>query len=178
MLLTANDIANEMRMGRIEITPFNQCQLGTNSYDVCLAPNLLRIVDDVLDLSLPYKTQEIILGLEGMYLYPDECYLGVTVERTKTPYHVPVYEGRSTMGRYFIQSHMTAGFGDIGFDNHWTLEITVKKPTKVYPFMRIGQIGFHTTSRQISRQYSGHYSGGYSENPIPRVGVPGNYTTN
>jgi dCTP deaminase len=55
-------------------------------------------------------------------------------------------EGRSSIGRLGIKIHITAGFGDIGFNGRWTLEIECTQPTYLYPNMRIGQIFFHEAS--------------------------------
>jgi dCTP deaminase len=42
--------------------------------------------------------------------------------------------------------HVTAGKGDIGFCNHWTMEITVVKPLRVYAGMPVGQLLWFTPS--------------------------------
>ena len=39
-----------------------------------------------------------------------------------------------------IDIHATAGKGDVGFCNFWTLEISVKMPVRVYAGMPIGQL--------------------------------------
>jgi len=69
------------------------------------------------------------------------------------------YEGRSTMGRIGIASHVTAGFGDVGFQGAFTLELVnlFPLPIVLYAGMRIGQISFETVER--SRPYVGAYSG-------------------
>ena len=56
----------------------------------------------------------------------DQFYLGVTEEYTETHKHVPFLEGKSSIGRLGIDIHATAGKGDVGFCNTWTLEISVK----------------------------------------------------
>lgn len=74
------------------------------------------------------------------------------------------------MGRLGISSHITAGFGDIGFaytENgtvstraKWTLEITVVHPTWIYRNMRIGQVFFMTPDHEprSNELYAGKYS--------------------
>jgi dCTP deaminase len=163
-MLTKDQIAKEIEFGRLEIEPFNPMNLQPNSYDVRLAPKLLMVLDPTLDFKKSYTTCELVIPPKGLKLLPEKLYLGVTVERTFTPFHVPTYEGRSTTGRYFLSSHQTAGFGDVGYNGHWTLEITVKRPTVVYPYMRIGQIGFSEVVGRVER-YDGHYGG--SCEPLP-----------
>ena len=49
-------------------------------------------------------------------------------------------EGKSSVGRLGIDIHATAGKGDVGFCNHWTLEISVCQSVRVYAGMPIGQL--------------------------------------
>ena len=75
---------------------------------------------------------------------PGKLYLGRTLEYTKTKKYVPMLEGRSSIGRLGMFVHITAGFGDIGFEGFWTLEIFVVQPLKIYPNVEICQIYFHS----------------------------------
>jgi dCTP deaminase len=169
-MLTGDEIADlVLNKGHIEIEPFDRVQIQPNGYDVRLAPLLYRITDAILDLKRPYAYEELEIPDSGLLIRPEECYLGVTLERTFSPVHVPVYEGRSTMGRYFLHSHQTAGFGDVGFNGHWTLEITCRRPTVIYPRMRIGQISF-TPIVGKPVQYNGSYHGSC----VPVLGRPNN----
>lgn len=159
-MLTRDAILKAVNKRELIITPFNINNLQPNSIDVTLYPVLHIITSKTLDLKQPYKTKRVIIPKSGYVLKPRQLYLGRTVERTHTPWHIPMYEGRSTTGRYFIQSHQTAGFGDIGFDGIWTLEITVQRPTRIYPHMRIGQIGFTEPTGKIISRYKGNYNCG------------------
>ena len=174
-MLTGKEIADCVTTKRLVIHPFRGEHLNPNSYDVTLAKTLYRVYDDALDLMETYDVDEVVIPKSGYVLRPGECYLGVTQEYTYTPHHAPQYEGRSTMARYFIASHATAGFGDIGFSGHWTLEITVTKPVRIYPGIRIGQLSFHTPDGLTEQQYTGNYiDDDYHTNPRPRVGLAGN----
>ena len=159
-MLTGDEIQKQVASGNIWINPFDGKRLNANSYDVQLAPTMVRLIDATLDLKIKPSYSQFEIPEQGHILYPGECYLGVTHESTYTPYHIPIYEGRSTPARYFLSSHQTAGFGDLGFFGPWTLEITVQKPTVVYPWMRIGQIAFYepTGSIEISYEQKGHYA--------------------
>ncbi len=52
---------------------------------------------------------------------------------------------------------MTAGFGDIGFNGTYTLEITVVHPVHIYPDMLIGQVYFEKPDGNIDFLYNGRY---------------------
>jgi dCTP deaminase len=52
-----------------------------------------------------------------------------------------------------IDIHATAGKGDIGFCNTWTLEISVKQPVRVYHGMPIGQLIYFEVSGEVGTSY-------------------------
>lgn len=113
-----------------------------------------------LDMHEDNKTMELIIPETGMVLYPGIHYLGSTNERTIVNGFVPKIDGRSSIGRLGLSVHITAGFGDNGFDGTWTLEITVEEPLKIYPNEEICQISFETTcgdSNNPENIYRGRY---------------------
>lgn len=173
-MLCEAEIKREINSGRIRISPYNPKQVKANSYDVRLSPTLYRITDESLDFKKAYDYEVIEIPPDGYWLEPGQLYLGCTYERTTTPYHVAEYNGRSTTGRYFLFSHITAGFGDIGFDGHWTLEIMVPRRLKIYPMMRIGQINFQSVQGKIDNRYNDHGGHYNSIDCKPKVGFPGN----
>ena len=143
MILSGIEIAK--RMGKdIIIEPFDENHIGPNSYDLTL-DRILEVyeIDECLDIKKEFKTRQIIIPDEGLVLQPNTLYLGSTVERTKTLNYVPMLEGRSSIGRLGLSIHVTAGFGDIGFDGRWTLEISCLHPIRIYPNIRICQIYYH-----------------------------------
>jgi dCTP deaminase len=87
---------------------------------------------------------KIMISEKGLILKPNILYLGRTVEYTKTNNLVPMLEGRSSIGRLGLFIHVTAGFGDVGFSGYWTLEIFCIHPVKIYPFIEVCQIYYHT----------------------------------
>lgn len=91
---------------------------------------------------------------EGLLLLPHRLYLGVTEEYTETHRHVPFLEGKSSIGRLGIDIHATAGKGDIGFCNTWTLEISVRQPVRVYRGMPIGQLIYFEVSGEVGTAYA------------------------
>ena len=162
MILTDQEILNYMEKGLIKIEPFNLSCLGTNSYDVHLGPTLAHYVADILDAKVHNQIRTFSIPEEGYVLMPDQFYLGVTHEYTETLAHVPFLEGKSSVGRLGIDIHATAGKGDVGFCNHWTLEISVKKPVRVYPLMPIGQIIYFETKGEVINAYNKKPSAKYT----------------
>jgi len=144
MMLTGLEIKQRIKKGDIVITPFDETKVNPNSVNLKLHNELLVYTDKVLDMKKPLNTKKIIIPEEGLVLEPGVLYLGRTYERTITKGLVPVIDGRSSIGRLGIFIHVTAGFGDIGFDGFWTLEITVIHPVRIYPMVDIGQIRYHT----------------------------------
>lgn len=86
----------------------------------------------------------------------------MTLEYTETLAHVPFLEGKSSVGRLGIDIHATAGKGDVGFCNHWTLEISVKKPVRVYYGMPVGQLIYFETKGDVLTPYSQKISAKYN----------------
>ena len=71
------------------------------------------------------------ISKDSFILQPNTLYLGVTMEYTETHCYVPFLEGESSIGRLGIDIHATAGKGDVGLCNIWTLEISCAQPVKV-----------------------------------------------
>ena len=147
MILADGQIAAAVDDGTIVIKPFHREYLGPNSYDVHLAPWIRVYHDITLDCAKEMQSFERKMDDTGMILYPGRLYLASTVEYTETDYHVPFLDGKSSLGRLGVRIHATAGRGDVGFHGHWTLEIDVVQPIRIYPRMPIGQIIFHEAYR-------------------------------
>lgn len=105
---------------------------------------------------------------QGWILKPGIGYLMHTRERIWTEKFVPIVDGKSSIGRLFIQIHATAGYGDPGFDGQYTLEVIVQHPVRVYPGMRIGQIRFHTVEGEVEKTYkvTGNYKDEAAEGAV------------
>lgn len=154
MILTDQSILEEIDKGGIIIEPFNKEFLGTNSYDVHLGRYLATYKDRVLDAKSHNKIEHFIIPKEGFVLQPNTLYLGVTAEYTETHHHVPFLEGKSSTGRLGINIHATAGKGDVGFCNTWTLEISCIQPVRVYAGMPIGQLIYFQVNGTIEHLYN------------------------
>lgn len=159
MILSGLEIAD--RMGKdINIDPYNPDQLNPNSYNLKLHNELLVYENEVLDMKVDNKVSKLIIPSTGLQLEPGILYLGRTLEHTRTEKLVPMLEGRSSIGRLGMFVHVTAGFGDVGFNGYWTLEIFVVQPLVIYPQVEICQIYYH----HLDGDYASYQSGKYQNN--------------
>lgn len=168
MILTDKQILECIDKKSIVVEPFDPNRLGSNSYDVHLGSTLAVYDDEILDSKKHNKISSFEIPDEGYVLEPDMLYLGVTKEYTETHEHVPFLEGKSSVGRLGIDIHATAGKGDIGFCNYWTLEISVKQPVRVYAGMPIGQLIYFVVDGEVINPYNKKASAKYNEKkPMP-----------
>ncbi len=168
MILTDQEILNSIERGEILISPFRRDCLGSNSYDVHLGRTLAKYDSRTLDSKAHNTITTFEIPDEGFVLEPSEFYLGVTAEYTETLKHVPFLEGKSSVGRLGIDIHATAGKGDVGFCNYWTLEISVKQPVRVYADMPVGQLIYFEIKGETLNPYNLKASAKYNaKTPIP-----------
>lgn len=169
MILSDKAILEEMEKGNIVIEPFNRISLGTNSYDVHLGKHLAIYEDAILDAKKHNKVKHFEIPEEGYILQPGTLYLGVTEEYTESHAHIPFLEGKSSTGRLGIDIHATAGKGDVGFCNTWTLEISCVKPVRIYAGMPIGQLIYFEVKGDIETTYDVKENAKYTERTIKPV---------
>lgn len=163
-VLTGKEIIKEVQKGKILISPFNENNISCNSYNYRLANKLIRISNPVFDLKCKDIYEEIIIENKGTILYPNECYLGATLEKVGSNNYVGLITGRSSIGRKFITNHMTSNIIEQGFFGNITLEITVQKPTIIYPDTLFGQIIWLTVVGEAK-----YYAGDYQNQEQPTI---------
>ncbi|MBA2851735.1 deoxycytidine triphosphate deaminase [Methanococcus maripaludis] len=154
----------------VTIEPFNKQNLGPSSYDLRISGALVKYVIDVKQGEALLKDEipkvEHIAFERVMFLPPwfteDEVALYKAIHHDKTVVQTPVlgaseeivtlpknicasYTGRSSWGRKFLESHMTAGYVDNGFSGTITFEIIAHIPVEVAAGDRIGQLIFQKT---------------------------------
>jgi dCTP deaminase len=162
-VLTGWEIADQIRNGRIMVSPYSPAKISPVSLNVTLGNTIVTYNNRVLDCKLQEPTSRIeIPSREGLLLQPGTVYLGHTVERIHTDHYAPVLEGRSSVGRLGLEIHISAGWGDPGFDGTWTLELSVVQPLWIYAGMEIGQIVFHTLTGEPKL-----YIGKYQDQALP-----------
>ena len=97
-------------------------------------------------------------------LRPGETILAHTNEFIGGKDHITtMMKARSSMGRNFIEVCKCAGWGDVGYINRWTMEITNNSKNYIIPLVvgrRIAQIIFFETGPILERDYtkSGKYA--------------------
>lgn len=113
-----------------------------------------------------------------IYLDPGETILAHTNEfiggrNTVTT----MLKARSSLGRVFISVCKCAGWGDVGYINRWTLEITNNSQHYSIPLrvgMRIAQLVFFETGLILGRDYArtGKYQTGQNIEQIKKTWKP------
>lgn len=123
-----------------------------------------------LDCAIEPRTLDIPIPIGGCKLVPGVLYLASTVEYTETHTTVPHLDGKSSIGRLGIFIHATAGRGDVGFKGHWTLELSVVQPVRVYAGMPIGQLTYHLVHGEVERAYQTKPGASYLDgrDPMPQ----------
>jgi dCTP deaminase len=169
MILTDRDILEAIEAKTIVIEPYRRECLGSNSYDVHLGATLAIYKGAVLDAREHNEIEYFEIPNDGFVLRTDTLYLGVTEEYTETHAHVPFLEGKSSVGRLGIDIHATAGKGDVGFSNTWTLEISVKQPVRIYAGMPIGQLIYFEVKGECLTPYSTKANAKYNTRTIKPV---------
>lgn len=157
------------------IEPFDPAHVQPSSIDVHLDRHFLRLQKDVeglvLDPSSDMSYYFDAIDVEEKYgwiiLDPDDFLLGSTFERVTFPDSlVGRFEGKSSLGRLGLLTHITAGFIDPGFEGHITLELknVTKHPIVLFPGMKIGQLCFEKLEWPVRLEYGNpaygsHYQG-------------------
>lgn len=93
-------------------------------------------------------------------LHPGAFMLASTAEEIKlSPMFYARVEGKSTLGRWGLLVHTTAGFIDPGFEGPITLELRNVGPfiLRLRPGMPICQIAFGRVEGRVLRSYNGNY---------------------
>ena len=163
MILSDRSILEAINKNDIVIDPYDRNCLGTNSYDVHLSKFLACYTDEIIDAKKHNEVEHFEIPQEGIVLNPGKTYLGSTEEYTETRKYVPFLEGKSSVGRLGIDIHATAGKGDVGFCNHWTLEISVSQPVRVYAGMPIGQLIYFNVDGEVEVDYASKSSAKYNQ---------------
>ncbi len=169
MILSDSRILEEIAAGNIVIEPYDRKYLGSNSYDVHLGKHLAIYNDNVLDARKHNQISHYEIPEEGLVIQPGTLYLGVTEEYTETHAHVPFLEGKSSTGRLGIDIHATAGKGDVGFCNTWTLEISCVHPVRIYAGMPIGQLIYFPVDGEVINKYNRKTDAKYNTRTIKPV---------
>lgn len=171
-MLTGHKIKREIEKGNIAISPYKPERIGPNSYDLAIGSKLKLITSKLVGPDLPTAYDNIDID-EPYILQPGKLYLGSTQEITKTDKYVPCIDGRSSIARLGMVVHLSAGYGDVGFANHWTLEIMVAIPFEVRTGMILAQVYFFKRDGKVKSLYrmrpNSHYADISSEPQVSKL---------
>jgi len=156
MILSGDEIKKNVKSGKIIISPYDESNITTNSYDFCLGSKIKVYDSEVIDPKKQLTFKTINIPDEGMILEPNIIYLGNTLEVIGSDHFVPIIRGRSSTGRLGLFVHVTADLLDIGFVGQCTLMLHAVQRLKVYPGMKIGQVTFWVPKGKIDL-YNGKY---------------------
>lgn len=170
-ILSGNAIAECVRTGEIEIDPYDPNLLNPASVDLRLGTGVAAYAEAPLrsmDVKQPRAVDRMEIRVGGLTLLPGHLYLMHTVERVHTKTLVPVLDGKSSIGRLGIFTHVTAGYGDPGFDGQYTLEVITTYPVRIYAGMRFCQMRFHKLDGEpMDYRARGSYTGEASKGAVP-----------
>ncbi len=117
------------------------------------APKAKEVFQDVKFDYIGIDRNDRIILLE-----PGETILAHTEEFIGGRNHITtMMKARSSLGRNFIEVCKCAGWGDVGYINRWTMEITNNSSHYSIPLVvgrRIAQIIFFETGEILSNDYS------------------------
>lgn len=186
-ILTGEMIKQEVAAGNISITPYEEKNVQPASIDLTLGEQVKVYKSQVYEGDLRYlqggyrgapldpkellETIDITMDSDGYAIYPGMLYLMHTQERIHTNKYVSVLDGKSSIGRLGVVVHLTAGYGDPGFDGQYTLEVSCIHPVILYPGMKIAQMRFHLMHGELNMSYAtkGHYVGDKALGAIPSM---------
>lgn len=153
-----------LELGPTLIDPFDPAMVQPASIDVHMDRFIFRARTDTGNLILDPSVSnddcfepmfEVAEG-EPFVLRPRDFVLASTFETVTIPDNlVARFEGKSSLGRIGMLSHITAGFIDPGFKGKITLEL--KNVSNfciyIYPGMKIGQIAFEELAAVVDHPY-------------------------
>ena len=169
MLLSRDAILKHKQNGAIVIEPFDERKLKTTSYDVSLGewywresrPEGRSTVHNLYDeestkkvWSGPFRAEpagdkfkNISSNAKIIVLKPGETILSHTEEFIGgRDIVVAKMYARSSMGRNFVEVCKDAGWGDVGYFNRWTMEVTNNSQFYSIPLVvgrRVAQMVFY-----------------------------------
>ncbi len=157
------DILAAVEYGDITISDFDGREkgpLGTNSYDVRLGKLFLEVIwgEDGPWYAGPIvadEGQRVAVPIGGTLLAMTKERIGMKGKITA------IMKARSSTGKEALTICKCAGLGDVGYDNHWTMELSafsrVGQPFVVVG-QKIAQMAFFETKSEPKRPYNGQYT--------------------
>ena len=164
-MLGKKEIIKQYRKGNIFIEPYNRNNINPNSIDVRMGNWIIEpktnssniSLSDSESTSMIWQEPRQLKGIGIFVLEPHSILLTHTLEKIGSSKYATLLKARSTIARCGLDICASAGFGDVGYINHWTLEITNNSNNyiELSPGMRIAQIAFIETKNPTI--YKGAY---------------------
>ena len=159
MILTGNEIENQVKLGRIKIEKFDPKYVSTNSYDLVLGNKILTYTGDLLDPKIDNNHLICNIPSEGLQMKPGDFILGETAVAIGSDNYVGIIHAKSGIARLGLFVHVTADLLDIGYYGKLTFQLYATLPLVIYPGMPVGQITFWVPRGEIVL-YNGKYQNG------------------
>jgi len=166
-MLGGEEIKKQYAARKLLIEPYNDEQVNPNSYDVRMGQWVIepRHSNSIVLLSVAESTELLWnkprkIAKDGVVIMPPHSILLAHTNEVIGSYkYGTLLKARSTIARSGIDICASAGFGDVGYVNHWTLELTnnSKNHIAISPGMRLAQIAF------IEVKNPGQYEGAYKQ---------------
>ena len=166
------------------VQPFSFDLVQPCSYDVRLGhgfmfydviPGEIGNYIDASEKKLHGVKTYMIYG-KSILLEPGDLCLGTTIETVNLPDDIGAkFEGKSSLGRIGLSTHVTAGFIDSGFHGQITLEMQNcnKVPINVSVGMKIGQLSFYRLSSPSAHPYGSPGLGSHYQDQTGVTGARG-----
>lgn len=172
-LLSDKDIRTAIDTRRIHIAPYDETMIQPASIDVRLDRSF-RVFENHghthIDPSIEQRNLATAFTVgpdDAFILHPGQFVLAATYETIGLGHDIAArLEGKSSLGRLGLVTHSTAGFIDPGFHGEITLELSnlATLPIKLWPGMKIGQLGFFELSSPAEYPYgSARYGSRYQD---------------
>jgi dCTP deaminase len=167
-IMSDTEILEAMKAGELKIEPFEKENLGPDSIDirlgkeVLIAKNVGRTLDPLKKDEADYF-EKVEIGSKNnnsFMLSHHQFVLANTLEKISLSDGIAAQiEGRSSIGRFGIVIHMTAGIVHAGFGSKkpstLTLEVYSVNPNPVllHPGMKIAQLSFFRLGKRATTGY-------------------------
>ncbi|MCH7800361.1 MAG: dCTP deaminase [Chloroflexi bacterium] len=162
MILSDRSIKEQLAEGRIIIDPLGENAIQPASIDIRLDREILIFRNNHrthIDVTKPADdVVERVMIEDGVpfMLHPGQFALGSTLEKVTIPDDIVArIEGKSSLARYGLLIHSTAGFVDPGWSGQLTLEFSNVGILGItlYHGMKIGHISFTQLSTPADNPY-------------------------
>lgn len=175
MLLSDRDIQIRLDDHELYVNPFIESNLQPASLDVTLKDEFIIYEESNEPINVARKEDigpaETVTA-DYLILPPGQFILASTVETIGLPRDMAArFEGKSSLGRLGLMTHVSAGFIDPGFFGQITLEICNlnARPIIIQAGMKIGQVCFlqmptRSRYRYGDKEYGSRYQG--QEGPV------------